>query len=141
MALIKNNSHCGVKYLDRFAELVCHVADDPEDDEAGEHAGDAVADGDDDGVPEHVVMEVVVACQGDHHAPRHAWYYQPIREQSDVQSTNELRDEDRRSDKVFCLVTYRWRRRFVYTPLPRSVKNVKNVIIIKFKEPEATFSQ
>ena len=72
MALIKNNSHCGVKYLDRFAELVCHVADDPEDDEAGEHAGDAVADGDNDCVPEHVVVEVVVAGQGDHHAPRDA---------------------------------------------------------------------
>ena len=92
MALIKNNSHCGVKYLDRFAELVCHVADDPEDDEAGEHAGDAVADGDNDCVPEHVVVEVVVACQGDHHPPRHAWDYQPIREQSDVQSTNQKAD-------------------------------------------------
>ena len=69
MAVIKNNSHCGVKYLDRFAELVCHVADDPEDDEAGEHAGDAVATGHHDAVPEHVVWEVVVAGQGDHPAP------------------------------------------------------------------------
>ena len=91
----------GGKYLDGFAELMRHVADDPEDDEAGEHAGDAVAYGDDDGVPDHVVVEVVVAGQGDHHAPRHAWDYQPIRGLYEVESTNEMQDEDRRSDKVF----------------------------------------
>ena len=57
-------------YLNGFVQLVSHVANNPEYDEAGEHAGDAVAYGDDDGVPEHVVVEVVVAGQGDHHAPR-----------------------------------------------------------------------
>ena len=59
-------------YLNGFVQFISHVANNPEDDEAGEHAGDAVTHGHDDGVPVHVVVEVVVAGQGDHHAPRDA---------------------------------------------------------------------
>ena len=46
-----------------------HEPDDPEDDKAGEEAGHAVAAADHDGVAEHVVLELVVAGQGDHAAP------------------------------------------------------------------------
>ena len=46
-----------------------HEPDDPEDDKTGEEAGHAVAAADHDGVAEHVVLELVVAGQGDHAAP------------------------------------------------------------------------
>ena len=46
-----------------------HEPDDPKDDKTGEEAGHAVAAADHDGVAEHVVLELVVAGQGDHAAP------------------------------------------------------------------------
>ena len=46
-----------------------HEPDDPKDDKTGEEAGHAVAAADHDGVAEYVVLELVVAGQGDHAAP------------------------------------------------------------------------
>ena len=46
-----------------------HEPNDPEDDKAGKEAGHAVAAADHDGVAEHVVLELVVAGEGDHAAP------------------------------------------------------------------------
>ena len=46
-----------------------HVADDPEDDEPGKDTGHAVTTGHDDGVSEDVVVEVIVAGEGDHNSP------------------------------------------------------------------------
>ena len=46
-----------------------HEPNDPKDDEAGKEAGHAVAAADHDGVAEHVVLELVVAGEGDHAAP------------------------------------------------------------------------
>ena len=46
-----------------------HEPNDPKDDEAGEEAGHAVTAADHDGVAEHVVLELVVAGEGDHAAP------------------------------------------------------------------------
>ena len=50
-------------------ELMRHVANDAEDDKAGEKAGATVAHPDQYRVPEHVVLKLVVAGQGDHAAP------------------------------------------------------------------------
>ena len=55
--------------FDRYPELVSHEPNDPEDDKAGKEAGHAVAAADHDGVAEHVVLELVVAGEGDHAAP------------------------------------------------------------------------
>ena len=46
-----------------------HEPNEPKDDEAGKEAGHAVAAADHDGVAEYVVLELVVAGQGDHAAP------------------------------------------------------------------------
>ena len=46
-----------------------HESNDPKDDKAGKEAGHAVAAADHDGVAEHVVLELVVAGEGDHAAP------------------------------------------------------------------------
>ena len=59
----------GCHLLHRHPQLVRHEPDDPEDDESGEEAGEAVTAAHHDGVPEHVVLELVVAGEGDHAAP------------------------------------------------------------------------
>ena len=46
-----------------------HVADDAEDNKACEKAGAAVAHPDQHRIPEHVVLKLVVAGEGDHATP------------------------------------------------------------------------
>ena len=48
---------------------VGHVADDSEDDKPGKDTGHTVTTGHDDGVSEDVVVEVIVAGEGDHNSP------------------------------------------------------------------------
>ena len=59
----------GCHFFDRYPKLVSHEPDDPKDDKAGKETGHAVAAADHDGVAEHVVLELVVAGEGDHAAP------------------------------------------------------------------------
>ena len=48
-----------------------HEADDTKDDKASEDTGDTVATGHYDSISEDIVVEVIVAGQGDHHTPGH----------------------------------------------------------------------
>ena len=59
----------GRHFFDRYPKLVSHEPDDPKDDKSGKEASHAVAAADHDGVPEHIVLELVVAGEGDHAAP------------------------------------------------------------------------
>ena len=49
-----------------------HESNDAEDNKTSEHTGHAVAHRHDDGVSVDIVVVVIVAGQGDHHAPGHA---------------------------------------------------------------------
>ena len=59
----------GCYLFNRYPKLMSHESNDPKDDKAGKEAGHAVAAADHDGVAKHVVLELVVAGEGDHAAP------------------------------------------------------------------------
>ena len=65
----RQSSSLGGNIFDRDAQLVGHVTDDAKDDKSSEEACDAIAHSHEQGISEDVVVELVVAGQGDHAAP------------------------------------------------------------------------
>ena len=65
----RQSSSLGSNIFDRDAQFVGHVADDAKDDKSSKEACDAIAHSHEQGISEDVVVELVVAGQGDHAAP------------------------------------------------------------------------